>query len=820
MLFAAAARLARGRGARERQRIRDEQVQEAERLRVEREMQLAREEAERKETERLEKERIERENAEAERLHILSEQKLAASLLLQRVFRGVKDRKIFRYRKRVHEFQDRMNDVIIPLQAHVRGKLGISCSRRLGAAIGKIRKNIIINIRNFRLYVRIMKLHRWCRTGDVEAVADHLTNCYDDIKIRNKWQNYQTCLHSAVQGGQLDILDILRPTAEEVLEKDINGYTALHHAAMFPNLQVVQYLERVLLLKNTASTAGSISIGEDWGTENSDLDDGGSDSDTSSVVARLENTDFGEKIKEGWLKKVTRGFMGGMFGPGVVKRWVVLYENHLLYFKSPDDLQPRGAIPIEGTLVKRSIDTSRYGFDVFSDSMSMRRKKIKRSLEFLAETEIELQEWLVQLMSLVGVDHAFRNDPIVHYINSNLRAVWLAEQNNFGETPLHIAARYLPKNKQHPGIVNTCMLKPVTRNVLFLKEPPKLADDQHYLTLIHVTQFCLWLIEAGCPLDIQSNKGETALHVAAVHQNAILAAVLIRKGAGRQLLDNSGVLAESYANAATTAAMRRAIDSHALLASANVDGISLSPRPTQLRGFSYLHVLFEKHDSEGKIPTEDRTYLLISVLNSREELIEDTQCVSSPMIVHKDAEYWGRNYLWWGHTWHMQTPLENIENENCVIRIELHKYINDKQAVESAATTKKGGRRGSLTAAAAARAANTGTNTLIARALFPLNLRTIDSGLVTIPFLPPGTKPITAGGPRVAEHSCMQADLVLSKRSNIVSLDKYRKMHSQYNLSRPAVFTSVDSSQTFLDTTAANRSSSLPDYGVQEPNIA
>ena len=642
--------------------------------------------------------------------------------------------------------------------------------------------------------------------GDVELVSNHLTSYYEDIKVRNKWQNYQTCLQSAVQGGQLDILDILRPDHEEVLRRDINGYTAIHHAAMCPNLDVVKYLERVLLLKHTASNVGSISFADEWGVDDIDEEDIASVSDAASVVNYLENAELGDKQKEGWLKKVTRGFLGGLFGPGTGRRWVVLYETHLVYYKSPGG-RPRGAIPVPDAKVKRNTDPSKYGFDIFSDNISSRRKKNKRFLQFLAESEQELQEWLTPLRTLIGVESAFRSDPPVHYINSNLRDVWLAETNNFGETALHVASRYRPKNLLPVEVTNTAIFKSANMSTPIIKEPPQLSRDVIIdgLTQVQVTQFCIWLIEAGCPVDIQSNKGQTALHLASIYQNAVLAASLVQKGSSRLLVDKSGVLAESYANDEANAAMRSAVENNAALMAANLtSSLPLLPRPKQLRGFSYLHMLFEKHDSEGEIPTKERVYILISVLNSKNELVEDTQCLQSPMIVHRDKEYWGRNYLWWGHSWHMQTPLENIE-PNCYIRCELHRYdSNDKATPSTASSTKKGGRRGSLIAGSVPE------ESLLARAIFPLALSTVDSGLVTVPFFPPGTKVDPTAVDRVAEHSCIQADLIISKRSRTVTLNEYRKIHTRTVLPRPAVFTSVFSSRTIMDMSSVNRSQSLP----------
>ena len=162
-------------------------------------------------------------------------------------------------------------------------------------------------LRNLHLRQRIQHLHRCCQSGQTEEVEAHLLHVPGDIAVRNKYLSYQTCLHTAVQFGQLAVMEMLKPSAFEILQKDINGNTALHHAAMLPNIDVVKFLERALFTKGKHSSAvGSAVAVADSTVSEVDLLAAGDESDEEAdiAVAMLGKVHLGDKIMEGWLKKV------------------------------------------------------------------------------------------------------------------------------------------------------------------------------------------------------------------------------------------------------------------------------------------------------------------------------------------------------------------------------------------------------------------------------------------------------------------------------------------------------------------------------------
>lgn len=69
---------------------------------------------------------------------------------------------------------------------------------------------------------------------------------------------------------------------------------------------------------------------------------------------------------------------------------------------------------------------------------------------------------------------------------------------------------------------------------------------------------------------------------------------------------------------------------------------------------------------------------MVNVLNSKQELLEQTQEFFSPVVV-KSHSYW------WGCTWYMQTPIENVDDD-CRIQITLNQNSATKK-VELATST-------------------------------------------------------------------------------------------------------------------------------------
>ena len=95
--------------------------------------------------------------------------------------------------------------------------------------------------------------------------------------------------------------------------------------------------------------------------------------------------------------------------------------------------------------------------------------------------------------------------------------------------------------------------------------------------------------------------------------------------------------------------------------------------------------------SHGKFDGKGSPRLSISVCNAQGKAIEPERTIDSPALIRTDA-------IWWGYTWYMQTPIQNIGDDFCIV-VRLHygkvladqpvltaRYHIDKEKVDSGKT--------------------------------------------------------------------------------------------------------------------------------------
>lgn len=143
-------------------------------------------------------------------------------------------------------------------------------------------------------------------------------------------------------------------------------------------------------------------------------------------------------------------------------------------------------------------------------------------------------------------------------------------------------------------------------------------------------------------------------------------------------------------------------------------------------------------------------------MNRGGQLVEAVQDIKAPMIVRD-------SYLWWACTWNMQTPLENFDDA-CCVRIELRRV--PKNATDTPPPAPVPTRRGSKFGTAMVE--QLPSSFVVAVAEFPLDLSTLDSAVLSVPFIQPTTD-------SNADHSFVQVDCMLLKRSKSTTLEKYRR---------------------------------------------
>ena len=300
-----------------------------------------------------------------------------------------------------------------------------------------------------------------------------------------------------------------------------------------------------------------------------------------------------------------------------------------------------------------------------NDSLIQKKKHEGKTpaMEFLAESEQEMQQWLLPLRSISGMINngsdfrptltsasGFGVEP-VKYVNCELLRSWLSEKNCDGDTPLHILSRF--KNRDEDG----CIIMPTSKILLI----------------------AMWLVQNGCPLNEQNFDGQTALHLAVRYGNIELGQCLVAKGADVDIQNNS----KQSVLDLVTPELQRTITS--LSGNTWIKHSHESFPPTRLKSYSYLTLHFQKHSQTATRNRTDfemlkRPYMSIAVYNAHQKLVENIQNLPYPVVRRE-------SFVWWACSWHMQTPLENI-GEGFYVMVEL-RNISSKEQVPHGAADKR-----------------------------------------------------------------------------------------------------------------------------------
>jgi myosin-5 len=356
-------------------------------------------------------------------------------------------------------------------------------------------------------------------------------------------------------------------------------------------------------------------------TENDDANSGDDDDNDDAQSAMGGHQGFDRStatiLKEGFLKKKKEESSGWQ------KRFVVLTEYQLLYYRWKRDKRPKKALSLTGAMVKKST-TIDAGFELYHPTLLSRTNK-QGCLQFKADNEAELQQWMTPLRAITGVTSGVQQN--TRHLDLGFRRDWLRLTNKQGDTPLHFVAHYRNTSTRAQHV-------PAHRQVMAAS----------------------WLLEMGSLVNVQDSAGNTPLHLADLQdKNNELTSCLIIKGANAALRNSAGQSPLDFASMEVveriSVGRRGLADRHALL-----------PPPKKLQGYSYLSIYLEKNSMPSTSALEN-PFLTISVYNARRSLVEPQQDVSLP-IMRK------QRYLWWGTTWHMQTPLENLDEGGCVVVVE------------------------------------------------------------------------------------------------------------------------------------------------------
>jgi myosin heavy subunit len=349
-----------------------------------------------------------------------------------------------------------------------------------------------------------------------KKIARHLHSYPEDRLIRYYYDHsLKTLFQSLVGSGDDEIMKFLRFSCSDCFEADATGKIASHYLALDPSIKMLTYLFNcinTLALKSNA-------IQMDAFDEDNDNDDNNEESGGrfSQIKQALQTSVGSSSLKAGWLKKKRGGMMWQ-------KRWVVLTEEYIIYYSSPQTTNnPKFAIPLEGCTVQRLPGSRDPIFELIAPNMTEKKSyfgsSTKKSLTFLCDSEKDLQEWLLPLKAVAGVG-TFRSTP-VRYINTDLRKLWLTKEAAGKETPLHCLIK--SKRVQNSGLVRGNNAS----NDLFIEE---------------VVVIIAWFVEFGCPVNQPNIHGDAPLFVAvSSNVDSRIVRALIIKGADPRLTNSSGV---------------------------------------------------------------------------------------------------------------------------------------------------------------------------------------------------------------------------------------------------------------------------------------
>lgn len=571
-------------------------------------------------------------------------------------------------------------------------------------------------ISNLNYEKRINELHASCLAGDIENVKALLKVHPEDYTSRNNNDKNCTVLHSALKSGNLQLIRFLNPSNEDLHIKDEDGNSAVHQVILTYRsniLDVLRYLCTVA--EGTNDLPLDLNQMSLRPKHNSDLPKPPkSITSTQSVPpedaledVQIDSISPNTELKSGWLSKRGESSLWR-------KRWVVLTTEALMYFRNPKDQIPRDTLSFStknDLQIERS-PTKATAIDIHINHQSIQKKRDRISL--MADSEQEMQIWLTLLKAAAGVESkslrpiasTSANTKAKPFITQkpSARASIFQLTNNSRQTALHLLAQY---------------------------EAPEFAQTGSELTKDDALVLIFWLISNHCPLNTFDHLGYTPLQIAVEKNHVELSGLLAKHGADPE--------ARLYGQATKRRSidMTNSQDFQTMLKNAytsfeargtNGSFLSLPPR---LRGYHYLSICFYKFDifiSDDFIPPSNprQHAIKVSTHNKNNLLVEAPQISPSPLI--RAPEGIDKQTALWLETYHLQFPLDNLQDHSYVVFEFIHKEDGDDEA-ETLATAK-----------------------------FELDFSTISSEPIIIPFY--STDPKNNN----MVHSKLSAEVIITKR--------------------------------------------------------
>ncbi len=286
-----------------------------------------------------------------------------------------------RYRRKVHS--------VVKIQAFTRQFLARSQYLRYRSAVKRIQISARTYIRNRYLTETVVSLFNMAREGLSDGIMTQMAQWPELLFVRSKRddkKSFKTVLHVACESGATDIVKLLQPFPEDVIAHDKFGDSCIHKAAEIHNYDLMKYLVKrfsmdieALLATGDSGTRRTVSASSPSYLENAHQDDAifklrlnKAQSTTRTVgetrVQTVDTSTTSESVTlvSGYLKKRRENDRW-------LKRWCVLTETSILYYRNKNDTEPSKCIRVENAMLKKS--NVSCAFEIHSPDLLNSRNK-------------------------------------------------------------------------------------------------------------------------------------------------------------------------------------------------------------------------------------------------------------------------------------------------------------------------------------------------------------------------------------------------------------------------------------------------------------
>jgi len=535
------------------------------------------------------------------------------------------------------------------LATRIRAARRIQRFRRRLRAARRIQRACRAFLANSNLFKVVEQAHECAQAGDLGKLQklldlDAAGPGHIGVRaVRSRFARFRSLVQSACLSGSVALVSELRPSREELMEeRDADGSTALHHAASTLSLELVKYVIESCLPPIEVSAEdvnrGTISVvrmnSESMITEAvrrpsdqrrpSGHGAGFGTGDDRLTKRHTQDPKKKDKVvRQGFLKKrrETDRFR---------KRWCVLRSESIEYYETKSSSKPSLVIPLDGALMRR-VEGSDFTLEINAPVLMRNKRNKQGRLYFQADDEVSFNSWFTDLTVVCGkteFGRAQRSQPM-HFIPTAERLALLKDINRKGETALHAASSLGSSGidiESHPASLSL--------------------------------QTVIWLVENGCDVNSQDYAGNTPAHHLLKVGNLAAALALVRKGTDMSIKNNEG---QSALDLCTPDMVQK-------LASGQFNTGDFQPLlapPDKIANCSYVSLLVEKSSMQSteKLARPFVRLTVYKVSEHKHHVAETPQTLVEPCVTRPD-------YLWWGNTFHMQSPLENLSS-GAVVLLEL-----------------------------------------------------------------------------------------------------------------------------------------------------